>query len=229
MKKEWNIYFLLYDCVEVLDFSGPFDVFSMANLGIKAPATPCTEPGRFFKLHTVSETGEMVTALHGLKVQPDYSFENCPVDEIDLLIIPGSGPSTVMDFIAKNQPVIDWVSARKDHVEIMASVCVGALILGKAGGFDHLKATTHHGALKELPCYAPTAEVVPGARYVDNTLENGRRVLSSAGVSAGMDLAFYILRNIIGNDALANNTATVMEYNGTSNWVFGTFDPIDWD
>lgn len=231
MARPWNVYFLLYDCVETLDFAGPYDVFSMANLAIENSSTgACTDAGRYFNLKTVSASGDTVTALHGLRVQPDYGFDNCPVESIDVLIIPGSGPQTVVKFIddPKNAPVLDWIRSRCEQVPIVASVCVGALFLGKVGALEGREATTHHAAYDELKRFAPGATLLPGARYADSPTadtepEPARRVLSSAGVSAGLDLAFYMLRNVMGNDAIARTTATLMEYSERRNEMFAPF------
>ncbi|MEM8711691.1 MAG: DJ-1/PfpI family protein [Planctomycetota bacterium] len=234
MARPWNIFFLLYDCVETLDFAGPYDVFSMANLAIEDPSPgSCNEPGHFFDLKTVSASGDTVTALHGLRIEPDYGFDSCPVDSIDVLIIPGSGPQTVVRFIEdpQNAAVLEWITSRCKHVPIVASVCVGALFLGKVGAFDHREATTHHQAYEQLQRYAPKAILRPGARYADSSPQadppsSEPRILSSAGVSAGLDLAFYILRHVLGNDAIARSTATLMEYSERPNEMLAPFHPV---
>lgn len=234
MRQEWKIFFLLFDHVEVLDFSGSFDVFSMANVAIplKKGEKEDYDQGRVFKLYTVSESGGTVKALHGLKIEADFSFDSCPVDDIDVLIIPGASPDIIKKFIAANPEVIEWVRQRCRHVEIVASVCVGALILAEAGGFDGLRCTTHHGAIADLGAVferrKAKAEIVRGARYVDNEESKSPRVLSSAGVSAGIDQAFYMLRSILGNETLARTTAVVMEYNESANWDYGKFVPVPW-
>ena len=93
----------------------------MANLCLSGAQPPCKEPGRAFKLSTVSEAGGTVIALHGLRIQVDYSFETCPNDRIDVLIIPGASPAIIREFIENNPSVIDWAAARCKHVEIVAS------------------------------------------------------------------------------------------------------------
>lgn len=203
MAQARNAYFLIFDEVEVLDFSGAFDVFSMSNFAAGE---------RIFDLHTVSETGGLVTALHGLKIQPDYSFATCPTTDIDILIVPGFPPQKADEFIARHPRVVSWIADRGESVEVLASVCVGALLVGKAGLFARLRATTHHSALGKLREYAPDAKIIPGARYVDNG-----RIMASAGVSAGLDLSFHILHKLCGAE-IALRTANVMEYNWTVNW-----------
>ncbi|MEM8637580.1 MAG: DJ-1/PfpI family protein [Cyanobacteria bacterium P01_G01_bin.54] len=224
-QREWNIFFLLFDYVEVLDFSGSFDVFSMANIPLETEGESSYDQGQFFKLYTVSESGETVTALHGLKIEPDYSFATCPNDSIDVLIIPGASTLIIQQLIKEHPTIVDWVTQRLPQVPIVASVCVGALILAKAGGFDSARqCTTHHGAIKDLKVILAEREtdvtVIPGARYVDNPEMQNPRILSSGGVSAGIDQAFYLLREILGDEALASITATIMEYNETRNWAY---------
>ena len=229
--KEWNIYFLLFDDVEVLDFTGSFDVFSMANFGV--PKEISATLGQKFKLYTVCESGGMVTALHGLKIQTDFSFKTCNPDDIDVLIIPGAPTTVVLDFIENNPSVIQWLADRLGDVPLVASVCVGALILAEAGGFDGgdhgpTLCTTHHDDFAELESIltrrSADARILPGARYTDNPAASQPRVLSSAGVSAGIDMAFYMLAEILGDPMIAAKTARIMEYNGTTNW---TLPPLD--
>ncbi len=229
-QKKYNIFFLLFDYVEVLDFTGSFDVFSMANIPLNPPGHPPNyDQGHVFRLYTVTEKGGRVTALHGLKIETDYSFATCPTDDIDVLIIPGASPDIIKRFIAENPSVIAWLEQRLSHVPVVASVCVGALILATAGGFDGLQCTTHHGSLGDLKAILEArdakATVVPGARYIDNPSSENPRILSSAGVSAGIDQAFHMLREILGNPTLADSTATIMEYNESRNWVYGRVVP----
>lgn len=234
-KKEWNILFLLFDYIEVLDFSGSFDVFSMANVPIppKPGEKPNYDQGHVFKLHTVSELGETITALHGLKIEPDYSFETCPNDIMDVLIIPGASPVFIKELIEKKPQLVAWVAERLKDIPIVASVCVGALILAKAGGFNGLQCTTHHAAIADLNAILQAekanATVIPGVRYVDNSDTKNPRILSSAGVSAGIDQAFYMLREILGNATLASSTATIMEYNETYNRMYSKVIPVPWN
>lgn len=233
MKRPIKILVLLYDCVEVLDFAGPYDVFSMANLVVDAGAPPaCGQHGLAYDISTVSRDGGTVTALHGLRVQADYSFETCPVGEFDVLILPGSGPKVVGDFIKdpSNKPVLEWIRVRCGDTRIVASVCVGALFLASVGVLEGRRATTHHGALADLARLAPGAEVIPGARYVHNVVDptkpvdEGRHLLLSAGVSAGIDLSLYMLRTLLGGAPVADATATLMEFNPSSNFAVG-IDP----
>lgn len=237
-----KVCFLIYDDVEVLDFSGPFDVFSMANYAHTAFPDPCREEdaakeveresNELFDLFTVAETCQAVTAQHGMRIVPTYSIENCP-EEIDILFVPGG---LGMECFKNRHPdLINWLEDRghQKHL-LLASVCVGALILAQTSLLDGpLQVTTHHasiGVLRDLlEKRGSKATIIPGARYIDNRCIDGmklRGVLCSAGVSAGIDLSYHILRNRLRErvcdvdfSTLAWKTADSMEYNQTINWV----------
>ena len=118
--KQWRVGIFLFDEVEVLDFAGPFEVFSVTSL---------ENDEKPFIVETVSEKGNIVYARNGLKVQPDYNFDNMP--QFDILIIPG-GPGAREKEI-HNENVIKWIADQMQNVQIMTSVCTGALLLAKAG------------------------------------------------------------------------------------------------
>jgi len=204
-----KVFFLIYDGVEVLDFTGPFDVFAMTSV-----ATGQTH----FEMHTVSPNDRPVTTWHGLVIQAKHSVDNCPNDAIDILVIPGGDPDLVFNFKNKYPGVIDWISNRRSHVKVLSTVCVGALIAAQAGVFDDLEATTHHQFLEQLSVFSHgRAKVIHGARYVDNP--GTPNVISSAGVSAGIDMAFHLVGKLLGPEA-RRNTAKTMEYNETTNWIY---------
>jgi len=187
-----DVHMLIFDDVEVLDFCGPFEVFSVAGRrhGI--------EP---FQVYTVAPEPLPVTARGGLSINPNYSIADAP--EPDLLLVPG-GPGTRA--LIQNEKIIDWVKHTSKNVEIAMSVCSGALVLGRAGLLDGLKATTHCGAIDELRSVAPTVDIRATARVLDNG-----NVVVSAGVSAGIDLALHVVARLIGR-ATAIETACYIEY-----------------
>ncbi len=208
-----KIYFLVYDEVEVLDFSGPFDVYSMANVAANNKGQ-----GDLFELLTLSPTGKTVTAMHGLSINPTYSIDDCPIGADDILIVPGGTLPSVNSFYDTYPTMLPWMTAQKDQVKVFASVCIGALIAAPAMAFEGKKTTTHHQLLGQLEALVQgqNAAVIPGARYVDN--DGTPNIMSSAGVSAGMDLAFYLLKKLT-NQNIVSQTMNIMEYNGTTNWV----------
>lgn len=185
---------LLFDEVEVLDFAGPFEVFSVC--GRRSQLEP-------FLVTTVSERGQSIRARNGLTVTPTHSFASCP--PIDILLVPG-GFGTRREM--RNPVVLEWVAKHGRSCELLLSVCTGALVLGSAGLLDGLAATTHHMAFPELRAAAPHTAILEEARIVDN----GRVILSS-GVSAGIDMALHVVARLHGDD-LARETARYMEYEG---------------
>jgi transcriptional regulator GlxA family with amidase domain len=180
---------LLFDDVEEMDFVGPLEVFGVASTLTKQ-----------VEVTMLSKNGGPIRCRHGLRVQPDYSFSNCP--SVDLLVVPGGrgarewamhDPET-LQFIRDQSP--------KAHV---ASICTGALVLAEAGILDGQKATTHHKHIEALQRY-PKIKVVSGVRYVSEEY-----VSSSAGISAGIDLALEILRKNFG-EAVVIKVREEMEY-----------------
>ena len=182
---------LLFDEVEVLDFCGPFEVFSVTTLAGSKP----------IKVITVAET-ERVQARNGLSVNVDFQLDTAP--KIDILLIPG-GQGTRTEI--SNTKLIEWIFSRSQEAEMVLSVCTGALLLAKAELLDGLKACTHHKGVDLLRNLAPDCEICLDRRFVDN----GKFTLS-AGISAGIDMSFYIVQRLFGKE-VASETARYMEYN----------------
>lgn len=183
---------LIFDEVEVLDFCGPFEVFAIT--GAQSQDKP-------FDVFTVAEKASPVTARNGLSVNPNFSFADCP--QADILVIPGGYGTRPL---LHNQIVLDWIKAQATKAELIMSVCTGSLLLGQAGLLEGLSATTHFKAMDELRKVAPTTQVCPDQRIVDNG-----RILTSAGISAGIDLSFHIVARLLGRE-VAQATARWMEY-----------------
>ena len=193
--KQRTVAILLFNDVEVLDFAGPFEVFSVTSeLNENQP----------FRVGTVGETGETIRAKNGLSVNPEYSLSNCP--PADILIIPGGIGSRE----AMTRPaILDWIKTCYEKAELVLSVCTGSLILAKTGLLEGLKATTHHHAYDLLREVAPKTEVVENQRYVGEG-----KILTAGGISAGIDLSLYVVAKLLGQEA-ALNTAEYMEYHWT--------------
>jgi transcriptional regulator GlxA family with amidase domain len=178
----------LFDDAEVLDFAGPFEVFSVAGLR--------TLPEPPFRVVIVAEKSS-ITARNGLIIMPTYTFADCPTP--DIILVPGGGGYRAdgTPFGSRkemsNPVMLDWVRRHAASAELVLSVCTGALILAKAGLLDGLKATTHFKSIEKLRELAPTTTVVEGVRYVDNG-----RVITSAGVSAGIDMSYHVVRKLLG-------------------------------
>ncbi len=193
---------LIFDSVEVLDFAGPFEVFSVSGQ---------RESKNLFDVYTVARENKPVMARNNLSINPDYSFRDCPTP--DILVVPG-GWGTRRE--KHNPAVLEFIKQQTGRAERVLSVCSGALLLAKAGLLDGLHATTHRGALTELKGDAPTATVLDAARIVDN----GKIVLS-AGISAGIDAALYMVAELHGLEQ-ASETAAHMEYDWRHRVVDGS-------
>lgn len=190
---------LIFNGVEVLDFAGPFEVFSRTRLipGVDSRRNDDSAP---FQVFTVARSADPVTATGGLRVIPHHGFDSAP--PIELLVIPGGfGTRPLLE----DQPVLDWIRRTAERAERVTSVCTGSLLLAKAGLLSGRRATTHWGALAMLQTLDPTIQVEPSLRVV----EDG--VISSAGVSAGMDMAFTVVERLCGS-AVADETARYIEY-----------------
>lgn len=188
---------LIFDDVEVLDFCGPFEVFSVARLD-EARRLQERSP---FEVLLVAETPDLVTASGGMRVLPDVAFEDCP--ELDILVVPGGmGARREM----ANEVLLGFLRAQAGTAEIVASVCTGSLLLGKAGLLEGRRATTHWASLDLLRQLFPGIQVDASAHVVDEG-----RILTSAGISAGIDLALRIVARCCGEDA-ARAAAHRMEY-----------------
>jgi len=191
MTKQRNVAILLFDDVEVLDFCGPLEVFGVTGRNEAEPP---------FRVGTVAEKSP-IAARNGLSVNPAYRLETCPPAEI--LLVPG-GWGTRREM--HNARLVEWVRQRAAAAELVLSVCTGALILGQADLLDGLEATTHHGAIELLKETAPRCTVTPERRFVDNG-----RVITSAGISAGIDMSLHIVARLLGMP-IAEETARYMEY-----------------
>lgn len=195
MNKQWNVGILLFNEVEVLDFAGPFETFSLTTLD-----DGTTQP---FKVKTISETGDLISARNGLKVQPDYSFKDNNVN-FDIVIIPGGYGAEEIEL--HNPTVIEWIKHQADKVDILGSVCTGAFLLAKAGLLDEKNATTHWMDIDKLQNAYPRIKVQSNVKYVQEG-----KIFTSAGVSAGINMSLKIIEQFTSKN-IAKATARRMEY-----------------
>ena len=190
---------LIFDDVEVLDFAGPFEVFSRTRLvpGAESRRTDETAP---FTVFTVARTAEPITAIGGLRVIPNYAWATAPA--IDILVVPGGfGTRRLLT----DDATLDWIRRAAAQAALVTSVCSGALLLAKNGMLRNLKATTHWAALDLLASIDPTIHVQRDTRVVSDT------IVTSAGVSAGIDMAFAVVDKLHGAE-VARETARYIEY-----------------
>lgn len=188
---------LIFPAVEVLDFCGPYEVFSVTRLDEerrRAESSP-------FEVRLVAETIDPVVATGGLRVIPDATLETCP--PLDILVVPGGwGTRAAMS----NQRVLKWIAERASGIETLTSVCTGAMLLGQIGLLDGRRATTHWRSLEWMRQSFPSVTVEDKLHVV----EDGE-VLTSAGISAGIDMALRVVARYFG-EAVGRATARHMEY-----------------
>lgn len=197
--EKWNVGILIFPDVEVLDFAGPFEVFSRTRLE-PGVASRRSEESAPFRVFTVAKTRAAVRAIGGLEIVPAYSFADAP--RIDLLVVPGGwGTRALLDDAA----TLEWIHQTAAGARQVTSVCTGALLLAKAGLLQGRRATTHWAALDLLDSLGAGVDVDRQSRVVHDG------VISSAGVAAGMDMAFEVVEKLCGR-AVADETASYIEY-----------------
>ena len=197
--ERWTVGILIFDGVEVLDFAGPFEVFSRTRLepGAESRRSNASAP---FDVFTIAKTTQPVMATGGLYVIPKYSFETSP--PVDLMLVPGGFGTRPL---LQDQETLKWIASRARQARLVTSVCTGALVLAASGLLKGKRATTHWAALDLLAQMIPPANVVRDARFVDDG------VITSAGVAAGMDMAFHVVEQRCGR-TVAEETARYIEY-----------------
>jgi len=188
---------VLFEEIEVLDFCGPFEVFSATRLNEERRRE---EPSPFEVL-LVAEKKEPVVTTGGMKVIPQHTFESCP--KLDILVVPG-GWGTRREL--KNPTMLDWLRTRAAEVETLTSVCTGSMLLGFAGLLNGRHATTHWRSLDWMRDSFPSVTV----EYEKHVVEDGR-LFTSAGISAGIDMALKVVACYCGEN-VARATAKHMEY-----------------
>ncbi|MDT8899983.1 DJ-1/PfpI family protein [Anaeroselena agilis] len=188
----YNVGIFLFKDVELLDYAGPYEVFSV---------TSELNDHKLFRVFTVSEDGAAVKSVNGLTALPDYGFGNHP--PVDILVVPG-GVGTRTAY--KNEAVLDWVKRVSAGAQIVMSVCSGTRFLGAVGLLDGKEAVTHHSVIGNLQEIAPAAIVVADKRFTDNG-----KVMTSGGISAGIDLSLHIVTKLYGKETAAK-TIKYMEY-----------------
>ena len=188
---------VLFEDIEVLDFCGPFEVFSAVRLNEEQRRE---EPSPF-DVWLVAENPEPVTTTGNMNVIPHYTFESCPA--LDILVVPG-GWGTREEL--KNLIMLDWLRARAAEVETLTSVCTGSMLLGFAGLLDGRHATTHWRSLDWMRDAFPEVTV----EFEKHVVEDGP-VVTSAGISAGIDMAPRVVARYFGEN-IARATARHMEY-----------------
>lgn len=189
-----NAAFLISGGTVMIDFAGPWEVFQDASvLGRTTPA---------FNLYSVAETSKPVTFSGGATLVPHYTLADAPTPNV--VVVPAQSDPTA--------GVKKWLVAMAQRADLVMSICTGALVLAQAGLLDGKTVTTHHSAFGTLPMTYPNVKVERGIRFVDDG-----RIATSAGLSAGIDLALHVVARYYGKTA-AQLTAYDMEYQST-HWL----------
>jgi len=197
-----NVGIFVFNEVEVLDFAGPYEVFTTASRVHKRGHPGASDP---FTVFTVGRTLDPVRARAGLSVFPDFGFDKHP--DIDLLLIPGG----VVTAELEKPEVIGWVAQTARRARLSASICTGAFLLARTGLLDRKSATTHWEDISDLRAMFPTVTVLEQLRWVDEGT-----VVSSAGISAGIDMSLHLVERLVSRQ-LAERTARQMEFDWTEN------------
>jgi transcriptional regulator GlxA family with amidase domain len=191
---------LIFDEVEVLDFAGPFEVFGVAR----------TSSGEFAcEVCTVALEQREVVARNGLRIVPHRTASD--LGAVDILVVPG-GFGTRRELT--NPAMLEFIRTTSNAAALTLSVCTGSLLLGASGLLTGRSATTHRDAMDELRTLNCGADILPDARIVDNG-----RIVTSAGISAGIDAALYIVARVFGQPS-ATETARYMQYD----WNYRSVD-----
>lgn len=189
---------LIFDEVEVLDFCGPFEVFSVAR-----PLDPEKQGDehQLFRVLTIAEQNQVVTCRGGLLVQPHATIEQHP--PLDILVVPG-GQGTRRE--RHNTRLLDWIGQQDQQTQFTTSVCTGAFLLAERGLLNGHRATTHWSSVAWMREMYPAIQMLADTRVVDEG-----HIITSAGVSAGIDMSLHVVARLYGT-GVARWTARRMEY-----------------
>lgn len=182
--------FLISGGAVIIDFCGPWEVFESANV-----------PGRTedpFRLYTVAKTSAAIHASGGMKIFPDYTFDNAPAPKV--IVIPAQNGSS--------PEMLEWIRKCTKATDVTMSVCTGAFVLANTGLLSGKLATTHHGAYKTFAVQFPDVHLKRGARFT----EDGN-LATAGGLSCGIDLALRVVQRYFGYQVAAD-TAYQLEYQG---------------
>lgn len=191
-----NIGIYIYDNVEVLDFSGPFEVFSTA--------TRINKDDPDFNVFLIGKT-KSITARGGFCVAPNYLIDNHP--PLDILIVSGGVHNQEM----RSEQTCKWVAEQSKKAKFTVSVCTGVFILAAAGVITDHSVTTHWEDINDLKNQFPKLNVIEKRRWVKD-----KNIISSGGISAGIDMSLYLL-SLLSSPKLAELTAKQMEYSWKAN------------
>ena len=196
---KWNVGILIFDDVEVLDFAGPFEVFSRTRLQ-PGPEARRSDDSAPFRVFTVARSAAPVVTTGGLRVLPHFAFVDAP--SIDLPVVPGGFGTRAL---IHDEDTLAWIRHVAASARKVTSVCTGSLLFARAGLLEGRRATTHWGAHDLLQSLSDRIKVERDLRVVDDG------IITSAGVAAGIDMAFYVVETLFGR-GVADETAHYIEF-----------------
>jgi transcriptional regulator GlxA family with amidase domain len=197
----------VFDQFEPIDVFGFVEAFSIARFLGTGYESPPPYP---FELVLIAKTKANVKSINGPSVAPDWDFAQALREPLDVLMVPGGGGvRPLLD--TKKHPkqvaaLLDWMRKMDKKVHLMTSVCTGAAVLAQCGFLDGIPAATNHGAFDWVAKQGPLVHWDSVARWVD-----AGKYVTSAGVSAGTDLGFYLVSRLAGR-AVAENAVAAAEY-----------------
>jgi transcriptional regulator GlxA family with amidase domain len=185
--KRRDVAILIFDGVELLDFTGPAEVFAVAG------------EGKLFRVFTVAEKADPIRTMGGVIVKPEFTIKDAP--KADIIVVPGGGMRNV------GKAGRDWIRRAGKDADVTMSVCMGAFLLADAGLLDDVEATTHHWGIENLRKAAPRCKVVKDRRFVDSG-----KIVTTAGVTAGIDGALHLVERFHGKEAARWTAEEWMEH-----------------
>ncbi len=183
-KNRKNVAILVFPGVQIIDYTGPYEVFGQAG----------------FNVFLVAESDTMIRTAMGMQIVPHHTLNQHP--KADVIVIPGGGVSNAEN----SKAVLSWIKEKEKEAESVMSVCNGAYILANTGLLDHKKATTFASLIPGLRRAAPKTEVVEDMRFVDNG-----KIITTAGLSSGLDGSLHLIAKMLGLGR-AQMIATNLEY-----------------
>ena len=196
-KERIPVAFVISDDAVTIDFAGPWEVFK--DVFVKDRGKTMAEQAAF-RLYTVSDSRDPVTTSGGMRIIPDYTFEDAPAPAI--VVVPAQR--------GRSPKMLAWIRKMTTQSEVVMSVCTGASVLGDAGVLKHKQATTHHLFYDEFQAAFPDVLLVKNKRFV----QSSPVIFTAGGLSSGIDLALHVVQLYFG-PSQAEETAHLMEYEGT--------------
>jgi transcriptional regulator GlxA family with amidase domain len=207
MKQQWTVGILLFEQIDLTDIAGPYEVFHNAGYTMRDLQTSLfgqdTPENHPFVVRTVSQAGQQLKASNGLRLEPDYSFEQAPA--FDIVVIPGGNLGVIAHVLTQDE-VIRWIACSSSQSKLMTSVCTGAFLLAQADLLNGKRATTHWAALDLFEQQFPQIQVQRTGKFVDEGT-----IITSAGVTSGFNMALHVVERLLG-EQMAQATAKGIDF-----------------